>query len=127
MLPAVQDRIVYGFKYLQRILGIIISAHNSCIETGAVACMAGSANLFHFCKQSVIVAVNGKRLHILEMSGSLALHPLALPAPAVIGHPAGLHRMVEGLLVHICHHKYFIRLIILYNNRDQTVRIQFEL
>ena len=61
------------------------------------------------------------------MSGCLALYPLALSAAAVIGHTSGFYRVVKSLFIHICHHKDFICLMILYNDRDESVRIQFEL
>ena len=61
------------------------------------------------------------------MSGCLAFYPLALSAAAVIGHTSCLDCTIKSFFIHIRHHKDLICLMILYNDRDESVRIQFEL
>ena len=83
-------------------------------------------NLIHLSQKRIFITIYGNSFYILEMSGSLALYPLALSASAVIGHPSGFDSILKSLLIHIRHHQYFIGLVILDDNRDQTVRIQLE-
>ena len=52
--------------------------------------VAGGADLVDLCKDGIVVAVQHEFFYILEMAGCLAFQPELFPAPAVIGHAAGL-------------------------------------
>ena len=72
-----------------------------CIKAGSVAGMASSSDLFYFCEKGILIAVDGKRFYILEVSRSFSLDPLTLSAAAEISHAAGFDGMLKSLLIHI--------------------------
>ena len=114
-------------KRIHRIDLVIFFLHQIPVEAAAIAGMAGCTDLYHIGQQRIVVAVDGQALYVLEVARGLSLDPQFLTAAAPVSHPAGLDRLVEGFFVHIRQHQDFVIAIILYDNRNQAVTVQFEL
>ena len=84
---------------------------------------AGCANLLHFGKDRIIITVNSKRLYILYVSGCQTFGPELIPAATPVCHFSKLQCCVKSKLIHIGQHQYFIRPVILDNNRNHSVTV----
>ena len=89
--------------------------------------MASSPLLPHSGQDRIIVAVDPKLLNLLKMAGRHPFDPQFLPAPAPVSHLSGGKRPLICFLIHICHHKHFIILTVLYYDRDQAIRPFFQI
>ena len=89
--------------------------------------MACGTDLLHLCQDGIVVAVNGKLFDILDMSGGRTFLPQFVAAPAPVGHLSGLHRLFKSFTVHISDHQHFQIFVVLHNNRDHAVGVQFQL
>ena len=123
MLFAIHDRMIHALEYLLRIDFFILIPYDWLEEAGRIAGMTCRTYLIDFCKQGILVTVDGQGFDILKMSGCLAFCPETLSAPAEIGHPSSFHRFFKCLLIHVCHHQHFGRLIMLGDNRKQSIGI----
>ena len=66
--------------------------------------MAGSSHLRYLRKNRVVITVCRQRLHILDVTGSHALRPEFLAAPAEISHLTDIDRGIKASLVHVGKH-----------------------
>ena len=89
--------------------------------------MAGRSGLRHLCQNGVQIAVYDQFLHILEMAAGETFDPELLTAPAPVRHLARLNGLLKSFFIHISHHQYLIRPVILNHHRHQTIRSQLEL
>ena len=103
---------------------MIFFFHHFPVEASMITRMAGSANLADFCQNRIIVAVNGQRFHILQMTACHSFGPQFLTAAAPVSHLTGLQSCLKCFLIHIGNHQHFRSLIILYHHRYQSVRIR---
>ena len=83
--------------------------------------MTGCTNLFDFGKQCIVVAVNGKCFDLLEMTSCPAFDPKLLTASTIIGHLACPQCCQIRFFIHVSDHQDILCLVVLHNNRDQTV------
>ena len=78
------------------------------------------ADLLHFQKQSVAVAVQTDGMYFLDMSGSFPFMPEPLFASAVIvGFPC-FQCFLVGLFIHVSKHDNFIGMNILHYGSDKS-------
>ena len=123
MFFSVSDHIIHILEHVKRVGIIVLFFHQRFEETGTVSCMAGCAHLLHFGKDRIIITVNGKRFYILYVSGCQTFGPELIPAAAPVCHFSKLQCCVKSKLIHIGKHQYFIRPVILDNNRNHSVTV----
>ena len=95
-------------------------------KTAPVSLVAGGDVGIHLDQEGVGIAVVIRLLDELRMSRFLSLHPDLLSGPGPKGDMGTLKRFFVRLAVHVGEHHDFVVLIVLYNNRDQAVFIEFQ-
>ena len=86
--------------------------------------MAGPARLFHLQEDGVLITIDPDFDHVLCVTRSFPFDPEFLPRSAPIGPAAGLDRGLERVSIHPGQHQDFIRVGILGNRGDQSIRIE---
>ena len=89
--------------------------------------MAGSSNLGNPGKNRIIITVKGQRFYILDMSAGKSFGPQFISASAPICHFSCFQCCLESQFIHISKHQNFICFIILNNDRNHSVTVQFEI
>src|SRR6478735_5035990 len=96
------------------------------VEAGAVAGVAGRADLVDRDEQRVPVAVEAHRLHPLDVAARVALAPVLLPAARPERHPALPERAAQGLVVHPADHEDVAGVVLLHDGSDESVLVALE-
>jgi hypothetical protein len=77
---------------------------------------------FHLHQHRIAIAIGRDLLHHQPVPGAFALEPQLAPRAAIEGGEAGLHRLAEGLFVHVADHQNAARGVVLNDGGDEAVR-----
>jgi hypothetical protein len=96
-------------------------------EARARAGVTGHAFLVHLHDQRVAVAVGVHPLHVLHVTGRLALLPWRLSRARPEVRQPRAERLGDGVAIHPRDHEDFTRLRLLHHGRQQPLRIELQL
>jgi len=96
------------------------------VEAGAIAGVAGRADLVDGDEQRITVAVEPNALDPLDVTARVALAPVLLPTARPEGDSALGQGAVQRLVVHPPDHEHIARVVLLDDSGDEAVLVALE-